>query len=167
MTAAQWNTLGRDNFYALAPGVAATAGSWIVTNGYNTLIERTPAVQYIGTSGSTDSTSYTDLSSAGATVTVATGPKALVSIGCQIANNTAGKGGKVGVAVTGASSITETDHNCFYANSANANDAFKGSWTSIYDATYVAGTNTFTLKYRALGSGIATFSGRLIMIVPF
>lgn len=166
-TAAQWNIHGRDNLNMNAPGVATTAGGWIVTAGYNTLAQRIPAVQYTGTSGNTDSTSYTDLDSFGSTVTITTGPMAIVSIGSQISNSTAGVGGRVSVATTGASSIPENDGNSFYIESGNANDAFKGCWTTIFSDNFVAGSNTFTQKYRASGGGVATFSGRLLTVIPF
>lgn len=166
-TAAQWNTHGRDDFNCLAPAYATVSGGWIVTAGYGTVAQRIPTVAFVGTSGTTDSTSYTDLSSAGATLDVTTGPAVLVSIGAQVQNTNAGLGGRVGVDVSGATTMAASDLNSYLAESGNANDQFKGTWTTIFQENYTAGANTFTLKYRASGGGGAVFSNRLLAVVPF
>ncbi|MEO5875529.1 MAG: hypothetical protein ABIS86_17065 [Streptosporangiaceae bacterium] len=166
-TAAQWNTHGRDNLNVTAPGVATTAGGWIVSAGLNTVVQRTPMVHYVGTGGGTDQTSYVDLTSTGATLTVTTGPSAIVSFGAQMSNNVAGLGSRVAVDVTGASTLEASDLNSFYAESGNANDAFKGTWTTIF-SPLVPGVNVFTLKYRTTtGGGTSQFSSRVLTVISF
>jgi hypothetical protein len=165
-TAAQWNVHGRDNLNAQANSVATTSGSWIVTAGYNSLIERIPAVNYVGTSGATNSTAYTDLQSTGSTLTLNTGAWALVSIGGQMSNNTAGLGSRISVEISGTTTQEAADTNAYAAQSGNVSDVFKGTWTTIMGFT--PGSNTLTLKYRSsFGGGTSTFSGRLLMVISF
>jgi hypothetical protein len=166
-TAAQWNVHGRDDLNMLAPAIATAGGGWIVSTGPDTIAQRIPVSDQVAAAGSTDSTSYTDLSSAGASVTVTHGVRALVSIGAQVSNTVAGLGARVSVDVSGANSQEAADFNCFYAESGNASDAFKGAWTTIFNPL-TAGVSTFTLKYRAAGSGgVATFSSRFITVISF
>lgn len=166
-TAAQWNTHVRDNLNACAPGVATTAGRWITSTGWHALAEREPLVQYFSVSETTDSTSFTDLDTVGPTIETVTSAKAFVSMGARIGNNTAGLGGKVGCAVSGASDLAEADGNAFCVESGNANDNFKGVWCTLFDDGMVAGLNQFQLKYRAVGGGIATFSDRCLVVISF
>lgn len=165
LTAAQWNIHGRNNLNALAPAVAVTAGSWIVTAGFNTLAERIPSVGFKSGYLSTDSTSYVDLD--GPVVSVTSGPRALVSFGAQVQSDTAGRGGRVAVEVTGATDMGASDLNSYYTESANAGDDHKGSWVTIFDENYNAGDNILTLKYRAVGAGTATFNDRCLAVIPF
>jgi hypothetical protein len=165
-TAAQFNTHVRDNLNMTSPAVATTAGRIIVTNGPNSLAERTPTVNYLGTLQTTNSGSYTDLGTLGPTVTVTTGIRALVIIGARISNNTIGQGGRMACEVSGATTMGASDINSFLAESGNANDEYKGSWVTIYEGIN-AGSNTFRGKYRLVGNGIASFSNRLVAVVPF
>lgn len=166
LTAAQWNTFIRDNLNAQAPALANTAGAWLVSTGLNTLAMRVPAVDYQSISDSTTSTSFGDLDPPGGTVTVVTGPQALVTIGCQISNSTAGCGGRASVDLSGATERVADDINVVGAESGTASDTFKLSWTTIYTPIN-PGTNIFAMKYRASIGGTATFSGRLMSVVPF
>lgn len=166
-TAAQFNTYVRDNLNTTAPAVATAAGRLIVTTGLNAVTERVPDVATIGTSQTTTTTTYTDLATVGPAVTVTTGVKALVMLGCMISNTNVGQGGRMSVDLTGSSAIPAADGNSVLAESGNANDAFQGSWTTIYSGGMVAGSNTWTAKYRLVGLGTASFSNRLVAIVPF
>ena len=166
-TAAQWNIYVRDNLNACAPGVATATGRWLVSTGFNTLGEREPQVNYIGTSQSTTSSSYGDLATQGPTVVTDTSTWVLVSLGAHVDNVTAGAGAKVSVQVSGATSLAASDDNCFYNTSGNGTDAFKGTWTTLYHEGMTAGTNTFQLKYRSTGGGTAFFANRLIMVASF
>lgn len=165
-TAAQWNVYVRDNLNTTAPGVATAAGRWITVSGLNSIIERSVGVEYLGTSDTTDSTSYDDLDTFGPEVAITTGEKTIFTIGAMISNSTAGRGGRMSVQVSGSTSIGAGDGSCFYAESGNTNDAYKGTWTAMFE-TLVPGSNTFTSKYRAASGPTATFSERLLMIAPF
>jgi hypothetical protein len=166
-TAAQWNVHVRNNLNACAPGVATAGARWIVSTGFNALTERAPDVDYISTSQSTTSSSYGDLGTVGPTVTATTSTWVLVTIGATISNSTASAGGKVSVNVSGASSLTANDNNCFYSTSGSGTDAFKGTWTTLFNEGMTAGQNIFQLQYRSSGGGTAFFSQRLLVIASF
>jgi len=166
LTAAQWNTFLRDNMNAQGPAAANSAGSYLVTTGLNSLIMRTPGVDYQSISDSTNSTSFGDLDPPGGSVTVVTGVRALVTIGCQISNSTAGCGGRASIDLAGDTERPADDINVVGAESGTASDTFKLTWTTLYDPIN-PGTNIFSMKYRASIGGTATFSGRLMMAMPF
>jgi len=166
LTAAQWNTFLRDSLNAQAPTSALSASQFLVTTGFGSLTMRTPGVQYIGTSDTTTSTSYVSLDSDGAEVTAITGTMAMVTIGSQISNSTAGAGGRASIDLSGDTERVADEINMVSAESGNVSDTFKMTFTTIYNPI-TAGSNTFGMRYRASGGGTATFSGRLIVVVPF
>jgi hypothetical protein len=166
LTAAQWNTYLRDGLNAQGPTLATASGQYLVTTGYGAMIMRTPAVQYTGTSDTTTNTTLGPLDSDGSKVTVVTGAMCLVTIGCQISNSTAGSGGLASVDLSGDTERAADDINCVRADSGTASDTFKLTFTTIYNPIN-PGSNTFGMLYRATISGTATFSGRLIVAVPF
>jgi hypothetical protein len=160
-TAAQFNTYVRDNFLQTAPALATTAGSLFVGVGSNSIAERIPKVADVTTGESTSSTSYTDLATVGPTVTVSTGTSALV-FWCATANNTTGFP-LVGYAVSGASTVSASDTqaaNCVSASSATSTISKFNLQTGL-----TAGTNVFTLQYKAT-SGTSTFQRRRIIVIP-
>jgi hypothetical protein len=69
--------------------------------------------------------------------------------------------------VSGASSLTANDNNCFYSTSGSGTDAFKGTWTTLFNEGMTAGPNIFQLQYRSSGGGTAFFSQRLLVIASF
>jgi len=166
MTAAQWNTFLRDNLNAQSPSIANVAGDWLVSTGLNTMALRAPGVDYQGASDTTTSLDYVDLDPPGSTVTSITGNKALVTIGCQISNSTASNGGRASINLAGDTERAADDINMVGAESGTASDTFKMSFTTIYNPIN-PGTNIFSMKYRAWVGGTATFSGRLMMVIPF
>ena len=166
-TAAQWNATVRNNLNACAPAIATTGARWLVSNGFNSLVERQPDVEYIGTTESTTSSSYGDLATLGPIVTMTTSTKVLVTIGGHINSNTAQSGGKIGVDVSGATSLAASDANCFFATAPLSLAPYKGTWTTLFDEHMVAGDNIFTLKYRAVDGGTCYFSNRLLVIMSF
>lgn len=166
-TAAQFNQYIRDNLLVTEGNIAATPGSLLVATATNVLASRTPDVAYLGTFESTTSTTYVDLGTVGPSVTVTTGTKALIMIGAQVANNTAGLGSRVGVDTSGATTTAASDSNSYYAESGNIGDGFQGTWVTINNSL-TGGNNTFKLQYRTTaGGGTSTFGHRLVAIVPF
>ena len=165
-TAAQFNTYVRDNLNTTAAAVATSAGNLIVTTGLNSVTERVPSVALVATSQTSTSSSYGDLTTTGPSVTVTSGVKSLVIIGCAISNTTAGFGGRMAVDVSGAHTSAASDTNSFLAESGNISDTFQGTWMTVYNPI-TAGSSTWLAKYRAVGPGTASFSNRLIAIVPF
>ena len=164
-TAAQFNQHVRDNLNETAPAKATSAGSYFVADGVNSIAERTPNVDSVLTPQTTASTSFTDLSTVGPTVTATTGPYALVLTHCQVENDGLGSA-YAGVEVTGASSHAAALNRAI--NTFNAPNVRVGAGTAVLYAGSLAltpGSNTFTMKYR-VSSGTGTFGDRRLIVMP-
>ncbi len=164
-TAAQFNQFVRDNLNETAPAKATSAGSHFVADGVNSIAERTSSGSTVLTSETTGSTSFTALATLGPTITVETGPLALLFTHCQISNSGAGAS-YAGVEVSGASSIAPALNRSI--NIDNAAGVVIGTGTSvIYEGGLVLtpGSNTFTMQYR-VSSGTGTFADRRLFVVP-
>ena len=162
----EFNTEIRDNFNETAPGKASAAGRLFVADGVNSIVERIPTTEKnLGSEESTTSTSYTDLATAGPEVTVTTGTEALVSISARMRNNTAGSSCFAAFAVSSATTIAADDiYAIQYESSANADIAQFGLAFLLTGLT--AGSNVFTMKYKANGD-TASFAIRRITVIPF
>lgn len=165
-TAAQFNQYVRDNLNETAPAKATSAGSYFAADGVNSIAQRTPNIAGILTSETTTSTTMTDLATFGPSVTVTTGPYALVLTHCQVENNGAGSA-YAGVEVTGASSIAPALNRAI--NVFNAPGVRVGAGTAVMyhgSLSLTPGANTFTMKYR-VSSGTGTFADRRIIVMPY
>lgn len=166
-TAAQWNQYVRDNLLVTEAAVAQNAGSLIVATAANAVTYRTPQVAFQPRFESTATSSYTDLATLGPAVTVTSGTSALIMLGGQVINDTAGLGSRIAATISGATSSSASDANCYYAEAGNVSDKFQGTWVYL-NTSLTAGDNTFTLKYRTSGGGgTSTFGHRLITVTPF
>lgn len=167
-TAAQFNTHVRDNLLETAVAKATTSGTYFVGTGVNAIAERTAKSDSIdpGTAQTTTSTSYTNLTTPGPTVTVTTGTKALVLISCYVFNTNSGEACYVSVAVSGATTIDADDVWCLQYESNSSQDVLNATRARMFDLT--AGSNTFTMKYRVSGpSGTGTFRRRELTVIPY
>jgi len=165
VTAALWNAV-RDDLNLTAVGIAATGGRIMCSAGSQVLAERIPDGASIATSQTTASLTYVDLATAGPSVNRGNGVKILAAIGCHLANGTAGQGARMAYALSGSNTIAAADTNSICIESANASDTYSVSWVTVHDPL-TAGTLTLTAKYRAVGAGTATFSSRIIAMIPF
>lgn len=165
-SAAQFNTYVRDNLNTTAPAVATSAGNLIVTTGLNAVTQRIPTVTLLATSEGTTSNTFVNLTTSGPSVTVTHGVKAMLILGCQVSNASSGSGGRMGVDISGSNTQAASDINSFEAKSGNVSDAYQGSWVTLHNPL-VAGSTTWLGKYKVVGVGTATFSNRLIAVVPF
>lgn len=161
LTAAQLNTHLRDNLLETAPAKATTPGGYFVTQTVHSIVERVPQGQTISTSNTTDSTSYTNLSNPGPSVTVTTGAQALVIVGCEMANS-GGGASRMSYEIAGASTLEAIDR-----------FAVQTSGTNYVQTSYAAfrtdltpGVNTFNAMYR-VSSGTGTFLRRRIVVFPY
>lgn len=162
-TAAQFNTHVRDNLLETAPAKATSgipSGSILTKSNTNEVTWRFPIFNSIDTSQSTSNSSYTNLSTSGPSVTMVTGARALVYITCSISND-GSNSSFAGVQVTGATSISADDSRALRNFGTGEEYA---TMVRLYD-TLNDGTNTFTMKYRAL-SGNATFRYRHLIVMP-
>src|SRR3546814_202966 len=101
-TAAQFNTNVRDNLNETAVAKATQVSSHFVGNGVNSLVERLSDTDFISTTESSTSVTYTDLATVGPTVTATTGTRAMVFIRCAMENTGASNGTFMSFDVTGA-----------------------------------------------------------------
>ena len=166
LTAALLNTYLRDQLDETAPAIATTGGRMIVTDGANSIVERVPSFNFVSTSEGTTSTSFTDLSTSGPSVTVTCGTKALVIMSAQLSNAGAGSTSYVSFTVSGATTSTAQTGESLNYESGGANDRLQASRV-VLDAV-TAGSNTFKMVYKSSnGSQTATFASRFLIVIPF
>lgn len=163
-TSAQFNTYVRDNLLETATAKASTAGGYFVATGTNALAQRTSGTATTATSQSTASTSYTNLTTTGPAVTATTGTRALVLFSALMGNTTTDSYSAASVGVTGASTITADDTWCISSDGLTGSNYLRYTGAKLF-TTLSAGSNTFTMKYRA-GSGTAVFADREIIVLP-
>ena len=164
ITASILNTDIRDNLLQTAPGKAANAGEILVVTGANAIAARLPDSDVVATSETTASTSYSDLSTTGPTVTLTTGTRALMWWRMRQANSGVGASCYSSVDVSGASTISASDQRAFAYESGGANDSLQAASMDFLTA-HSAGSNVFELKYRVT-SGTGTFQYRELAVMP-
>lgn len=118
----------------------------------------------VATTQSTTSTTFTDLTTAGPSVTVSIGAngQALIALSCDMANNTANAYTVVGVAISGANTIAPADTLVIGSLPAAA----ELNIGTVYLLTGLTpGSTTFKLQYRVTG-GTGNFLSRKISVIP-
>lgn len=115
----------------------------------------------INTGQTTTSTSYTDLATAGPTITCTTGTSALVTLGAYVQTPST-EAVYMSFAVSGPSSIGASDTRSFTMYNGAGTLSVQAS-SIVYLTTLTSGTNTFTAKYRTTG-GTATFATRVMLV---
>lgn len=167
LTAAQWNASVRDNLLMTGPALATTATGFFVATAANTLAQRIPGSDTVSTSQSTTSTSYTDLTTVGPSVTATTGVAALVTFSCWATNDTGGARSAVSYAMSGASSAAGQD---LTSGAMQVGSGTTGLSTSVGRAylhtSLTAGSTTFKVQYKA-SAGTGTFQQRTLSVIPF
>jgi hypothetical protein len=163
LTAAQWNTHVRDNLNETSPAKATAASRWFPGIGANDIRERAILGDSIVTSESTTSTSYTNLTSWGPTVTMTTSTYALVWINAHLATNTAGAVAFASYEVTGASSTSASDVWSCRMQASGTNDDQRAG-IAHYQNAITAGSNSFRMMYRT-NTGTASFASRHILVM--
>ena len=118
----------------------------------------------VTTSQTTTSTSYTDLATAGPTVTVTTGTKALVVVSGYMFNNTGNQAALMSVAISGASTFAAADNWAVEVFGATGSAVAAGASRATLFTGLTAGSNTFTSKYKVTG-GTGTFRNRGIIVL--
>jgi hypothetical protein len=160
-TAAQFNTYVRDNLNECPTAKATSAGQIFVSSAANTIAARKVAADFISTSETSSSTSYTDLATTGPTVTATTSLSAIVSTYCNMTNAT--NPIWMSYALSGATTDAANDNRGIQVQAAGGQ---RIGGTFFHSAILTAGTNTFTAKYRVSTSGTGTWSDRRLMVIP-
>lgn len=149
--------------------LASSAGQYWVSTAANAGAMRTPGTATVTTAQTTASASFTDLTTAGPSVTVTTGTSAFVAWMCRHGNNTASAWARAAVRVDGATTAgANIDYGTGYQAFTGGADANLGGSFLMTNANYGlnAGSNTFKLQYRTDGVGTATFSSRTLTVIP-
>ena len=164
-TAAQFNQYIRDNLNETAPAKATGASGYFVGSGVNSIVERRVVSGSNLASGTTTSTTYTDLTgtAVGPSVTLETGPYALVIVRGSLENSGAGSA-RMSYDITGAHSQAAADNRSVHVFGVAGVNV--GAAEVALLSAMTPGINTFTAKYR-VSSGTGTFSSRRIMVMPF
>lgn len=165
-TAAQFNTHVRDNLNETPAAKATAAGRIYVSTGANQIAERAPTNSNVGTAETTTSTSYTDLTTAGPSVTVTTGARAIVMISASIWCSAAAYS-YMSYEVSGATSSTAVDAKAAYQRIVTGGDANEGPRCGVTngESALTPGSNIFTAKYRTT-AGTARFTQRHMVVIP-
>ena len=165
LTAADLNTYQRDNFLETAPAKATAGGGYIIGTAVGLVVQRQIANSQEPASEGTTSSSFTDLATAGPSVTLTTGTVAFVIVSANVTSTTLGVRPTMGWAVSGATTLSAQEENAFEVEISVANDFYGGSHLST--RTLTAGSNTFTAKYADIGgTGTAQFRFRHITVIP-
>jgi hypothetical protein len=164
-TAAQFNQFVRDNLNETAPAKATSAGGYFVGDAVNSIAERRAATGADLTLGTTTATTFGNLSgtSIGPSVTLTTGPAALVIVRCAVENSGTGSA-RMAYEVSGAHSQAAADNRGMHIQGAANVNIGTSDMTLMNPIT--PGVNTFTAKYR-VSSGTGSFSSRRIIVIPF
>lgn len=167
LTAAQLNTHLRDNLLETAPAKATTSGRFFVTTGPNQIAER--SIVGAKTTGGVQTTTsinptWSDLITAGPSVTAVTGSSAIVIVTAQIENSTGGASGMMSYAVTGASAVSASSDRCLRLISAAGGQRNRAS-AAIFQTGLTPGSNVFTAKYTTHSGGTAGFDEREIFVI--
>lgn len=119
---------------------------------------------YIATSQSTTSTSYTDLATVGPTVTITTGTTAYVTIQ-TLGSNTVANRQYMSFAVSGASTIAAGTYEIGPVVVPAGGGVDAPLVLSFVVTGLTAGSNTFTCKYKSLDGNSITYAKRFIQVV--
>ncbi len=125
----------------------------------------TPIAAITTTSGTTTSTAFTPTLTGGGTnpsVTIVTGPTALITQTAHLSNSTTGAGAYMTVAVSGATTVAATADLALH-NGGTGGAFFLASATVLISALS-GGANTFTLAYKCGTSGTSTFAQRQLIV---
>lgn len=141
-----------------------------VRDNLNDLDRRTsPVGDYVGTSESTTSTTFTDLTTVGPSVgvTIGTSGKAIISLSARMWSGLTDGLGNMSCDVNGATTLVALDEYGIEHCSTTANiDIARQGVTTLFD-TLNAGGQTFTAKYRTQGGGnTSAFANRRLLVTP-
>lgn len=166
LTAADLNIHLRDNLMETEVAKATTPLGLIISDGPNKLLERTIGHAEVGAGETTTSTSYTDLTTAGPSVTVETGSRAFWFLTSEISIDTANVTARVSVAISGATNQPAANTGFLQIDGISIDKAVRIG-VANYSDELTPGTNTFTCKYASPSGAVATFTDRNITVIPF
>lgn len=163
-TAALLNAQIRDNLLESMPAKATIEGQIFVGNGPNSITTRIPDAKYVLDTGTTTSTSYTNLATTGPSVTVTHGVMAIVFWSCALQNSTDNFETRMSWEMSGSNVRAAGDTWSIMQNGIPASNQWRIGGVDLINSL-TPGTTTFTAKYR-VGGGTGTFDDRMIGVIP-
>ncbi|WP_432001240.1 hypothetical protein [Streptomyces sioyaensis] len=168
LTAAQLNTHLRDNMLETEAALSTGGGGYFVADGVNSIVERQAAHNETVASSTTTSSTYSNLADGISTsVTVNVGPTCLVVWSVNYQQNTAGAFAMCSIDISGANTNPASDSFAIYRKLQNYTSYPAQHMQHIWLDSMNPGSTTFTLKYRAVSGGTATFASRRIAAFPY
>lgn len=166
LTAAQLNTNLRDNLMETEAAKAAIPGGLFISTGVNAIEERAGGSANVSTSETTTSTSYTDLTTTGPTLTVNTATRAFVFLTVAMQVDTDNVSANMTLDISGATQIAASDTGSVGIDGLTNGKTARMGICNFYD-NLTPGVNVFTCKYKSASGNVATFSDRNLTIIPF
>lgn len=166
LTAAQLNTYLRDNMLEQGPAIVTATGQYLLSDGANSLAAYVPAQSTATADVSTTSSTYVTLGSSTPSVTLTTGTRAIVTIAAGMSQNTDNLACYASYAISGATTTAASDSWSIHVDGVTGGNFCR--FSIMERPALTAGSNTFTMRYNAGGSGgTATFRDRQIAVIPF
>jgi len=128
-----------------------------------------PQSSDVTTEQSTTSSSYTDLSTVGPSVTLSVnnGQKLLVFLSAYALSTTADVDFYASFVATGGVVVSASDTNAAKFRESSVGSSLRPRHTMMTLVTATStGSTTFTMKYRSNGTANVTFGGRRIIVLP-
>lgn len=147
-----------------APAKATTAGQIFVSTAANSIAARLVAADFVTTSESTTSTTYTDLATTGPTVTATCSAGVIVAIYCN--QYSTANAAWMSYELSGASSDVANDNRAVQLIGTSPGQHVGAVIYHGVGSILVAGVTTFQAKYRISTSGTATYSSRRLLVIP-
>jgi hypothetical protein len=170
LTADNLNEQLRDNLLETMPALATGDNGFFVTKSANQLVERHIVTQRVNATEFTQSTSYTDLTTVGPSVTFESGTDALVLMACQMAHNTVACQSWMSYAVSGATTRSASDLTAILQDGCQVGISGWVMGSVDFLTTLTPGTNTITAKYKQAGAVAPNgsfFANRFLAVWPF
>jgi len=151
-------------------GIGSTGQVLRVASGvptWETLPSSSPTSTWaeVVTNQGTTSTSFTNLSTTGPSVTITTGTKALVSIRANCQADGSARGAQASVEVSGATTLAAAEKYQVGNYHGGTSVEYVSAANTFLLTGLTAGSNTFTMKYRAENGGLCNFSNRQITVI--
>ena len=129
-------------------------------------VQTAPEADLVSTSEGRSSATYGALATAGPAVTVLTGTKALVIVGCRFSPATLALQAAMSFSVSGATTLAAADAQAVHCQQPGGSGWADKFCAQVYLTTLTAGINTFTASYKGDGSNTMNFSERTISVHP-
>jgi hypothetical protein len=152
-------------------GKALQAGDFFAVSGVNKIDRRVPTTSFVvgssGTDSQTSTTEWSDLDTAGPSLTVTTGTRALVFMSAHATIDDAASSASCSWDISGATTREPQDVTMLLFDGLAAGKTMRASQWDLIETTLTPGENTFTMKYKVgVDTTVATFQNRMLAVFP-